>query len=224
MLQLGQRITAPFNANPTSSQDEKPFKGEVYPTFFKIKGVEYGDVHKRDCPINYRMRLMFETDARDDYFSRRIESGKFSLMWLDKKGKERTVSIVGPNLRQGSASVMATLPDDGEVGNVISFVTRITDTRSEFENRIEVTIKPWAEHREGGKKPKDRKPPGTTQGNDRERPRELTTPKIDPVYRDRWAESKFDEYTAMKMDTEYDADDNEIPVFRINMDNTPLLH
>lgn len=224
LLQLGQRITAPFNANPTSSQDEKPFKGEVYPSFFKIKGVEYGDVHKRDCPINYRMRLMFETDARDDYFSRRIESGKLSLMWLDKKGKERTVSIVGPNLRQGSARVMATLPDDVEVGNVISFVTRITDTRSEFENRIEVTIKPWAEHREGGKKPKDRKPPGTTQGNDQERPRELTTPKIDPVYRDRWAESKFDEYTAMKMDTEYDADDNEIPVFRINMDNTPLLN
>jgi len=28
----------------------------------------------------------------------------------------------------------------------------------------------------------------------------------------------------MQMDVEYDADENEIPVFRINMDNTPLLN
>lgn len=224
LLQLGQRITAPFNANPTGSHEEKPFKGEVYPSFFKIKGVEYGQVHKRGCPINYRMRLMFETDARDDYFSRRIEGGKFSLTWLDKDGKERSVSIVGPNLRRGSASVMATLPDGVEVGDVISFVARTKDTRSEFENRVEVTVKPWAEHREGGKKAKDRNPPDKTQGHDRERPHELATPKIDPVYRDRWVDLKFDEYTAMKMDVEYDVEENEIPVFRINMDNTPLLN
>jgi len=43
---------------------------------------------------------------------------------------------------------------------------------------------------------------------------------------DRWAEQKpaFDEYTAMQMDVEYDAEENAIPVFRINMDNTPLLN
>jgi hypothetical protein len=223
LLQLGQRITAPFNANPTGTHEEKPFKGEVYPSFFKIRGVEYGQVHKRDCPINYRMRLTFETDARDDYFSRRIEGGKFSLVWLDAS-KEGEVSIIGPNLRRGSASVTATLPDGVEVGDVITFIARTKDTRSEFENRFEVIIKPWAEHHESGAKRKDRKPPDKTPGKDRERPRQLATPKIDPVYRDRWAALKFDEYTAMKMDTEYDAEENEIPWFRINMDNTPLLN
>ncbi|HXN88893.1 MAG TPA: hypothetical protein VN890_06025, partial [Methylocella sp.] len=159
-----------------------------------------------------------------DYFSRRIEGGKFSLMWLDNKGKEHRVSIVGPNLRRGSANVMATPPDGVEVGDVIRLVAHTKDTRSVFENRIDVTIKPWAEHREGGKNPNDRKPPDKTRGKDRERPRELATPKIDPVYRDRWAELKFDEYTAMKMDVEYDVAENEIPVFRINMENTPLLN
>ena len=37
LLHLGQRISAPFNTNPAASSDEKLFKGEVYPSFFKIK-------------------------------------------------------------------------------------------------------------------------------------------------------------------------------------------
>jgi len=225
LLQLGQRITAPFNSS-TVVADENPFKGEVYPNIFKIKNVPYGEVHKRDCPINYRMRLSFETDARDDYFARRIEGGKFSLIWIDNAGKEHKVSTVGPSLRRGAASVMATLPDGAEVGDAIRFVAYTKDTRSEFENRIDVTIRPWAEHREGGKSSKVRKTPDNTPGKEREKPRELATPKIVPVYRDRWDEQKpaFDEYTAMRMDVDYDAEENEIPVFRINMDNTPLLN
>jgi hypothetical protein len=226
LLQLGQRITAPFNTNP-ATQEEKPFKGEVYPSFFKIKNVPYGEVHKRGCPINYRMRLSFETDARDDYFSRRIEGGKFSLIWVDDAGAEHKVSTVGPNLRHGAASVMATLPDDVEVGQVRRFIARTEDTRSKFENRIDVTIRPQAEHREGGNRPrKERRTPSRTPGKDREKPRELATPRIVPVYRDRWAEQRpaFDEYTGMRMEVEYDGDDNEIPTFRINMDNTPLLN
>lgn len=223
LLQLGQRITAPFNASPTGSH-EKPFKGEIYPSFFKIKGVEYGQLHKRSCPINYRMRLTFETDARDDYFSRRIESGKFSLVCRGSDGREVPVSIVGPRLRRGVANVMVTLPNEVEVGNVVLFVARTNDTRSEFENRAEVTIKPCAEHHESGHRTKERTAPDKAQGKDRERPRELATPKIDPVYRDRWEKLKFDEYTAMKMESDYDDQENEIPVFRINMDNTPLLN
>jgi hypothetical protein len=227
LLQLGHRITAPFNTNPAAVQEEKPFKGEVYPSFFKIKNVPYGEVHKRYCPINHRMRLTFETDARDDYFSRRIEGGKFSLIWIDEAAKEHNVSTVGPNLRHGIASVTATLPDVVEIGKVLGFIARTKDSRSEFESRISVTVRPPAEHREGGSNPKkDRKTADKTPGKDREKPRELATPKIDPVYRDRWAEQKprFDEYTGMRMDVEYDADENEIPVFRINMDNTPLLN
>jgi hypothetical protein len=224
LLQLGQRITAPFNANPTGSHEEKQFKGEIYPTFFKVKGTAYGQTHKRECPINYRMRLQFETDARDDYFSRRIEGGKFSLTWTDKAGKEQKVSIVGPNLRSGLASVMVTLPEGVTVGDMLAMTAVAEDTRASFKNKIEVTIKPWAEHRQGGTTKPREKNPNEQQGKDRERPRQLATPKIDPVYRDRWETLKFDEYTAMRMDVEYDDADNEIPVFRINMDNTPLLN
>lgn len=226
LLQLGQRITAPFNTTQVAAHEKQLFRGEVYPRYFKLKGLPYGEVQKRDCPINYRMRLSFETDARDDYFSRRIEGGEFRLFWVDKGGEEHKVSIVGPTLRRGIATVMATLPETATIGDVKTFVARIKDPRSEFENRIQVTIRAAAEHREGGKPSKDHKTPDNRAGKDREKPLALATPKIDPVYRDRWTEQKpvFEEYTAMQMDVEYDAEENEIPVFRINMDNTPLLN
>jgi len=61
-------------------------------------------------------------------------------MWIDKAGKESKVSTVGPNLRRGTATVMATLPEDVGVGDIVGFIARTKDTRTEFENRLKVTI------------------------------------------------------------------------------------
>lgn len=99
LLQLGQRISAPFNTSPTGAE-KKPFKGEVYPRFFKTKGVEYGKVLERGCPINFGMRFTFETDVRDDYFTRRIEKGEFRLTYVGSSGAEEQTSPVGPNSAQ----------------------------------------------------------------------------------------------------------------------------
>jgi hypothetical protein len=66
------------------------------------------------------MRLQFETDARDDYFSRRIEPGGFELIWTCKSGKTQKLSVVGPSLRSGAASVMVSLPEGIEVGDVLA--------------------------------------------------------------------------------------------------------
>ncbi len=87
LLELGQRISTPFFTKPTGGDDLAPYRGEVYPTYFKTKGVGYGALYKRSCPINQRMRLTFETDARDDYFTRRIERGRFYLVWRDREGR-----------------------------------------------------------------------------------------------------------------------------------------
>jgi hypothetical protein len=226
LLQLGQRISAPFNTVPTGAGQEKEFKGEIYPTFFKLKGIEYGKLHIRTCPINYRMKLTFETDVRDDYFLRRIERGKFSLVFVSSLGTETDASYVGPNLKSGIATVMASLPEGVEVGDVLTYIARVEDTRASFENRIEVTVKPPAKpHRGGGG---DRKPPQQKPGQDREIPRQLATPRIERVYRDQWeAQTRpFDEFTAMRVEVSGYAGEEETEVyeFKINMDNTPLLN
>ncbi|WP_407167925.1 hypothetical protein [Bradyrhizobium sp. ORS 111] len=225
LLQLGQRISAPFNTVMVTSAPEEPFRGEIYPTFFKIKNVEYGEVYKRNAPINQRMRLTFETDARDDYFRRRIERGGFSLVYLDEAGNEHDCSYVGPNLKSGIASVTANLPDDCEIGDVIKLIARTDDTQRSFESVVEATVKPPAESHGGGSG--ERKPPQNKPGHDREAPRQLSRPKIERVFREDWEKQKppFDEFTGMRAEViGYDESENEIYEFRVNMDNTPLLN
>jgi hypothetical protein len=226
LLQLGQRISAPFNTTSVASSPVKEFKGEIYPTFFKIKNVEYGKLYKRSAPINQRMKFTFETDARDDYFQRRIERGNFSLVYLNKKGKELDSSYVGPSLKSGIASVMANLPEEAAVGDVLPYIARIEDAHRTFENRIEVTVKPAAESHSGGSG--TRKPPQNKPGNEREISQQLATPKIERVYREDWEKQKpaFDENTAMRVEVAgYEgAEENEVYEFHINMDNTPLLN
>lgn len=225
LLQLGQRISAPFNTMPTGAEKDAPFKGEVYPSFFKIKGVEYGKLYKRGCPINQRMRLTFETDARNDYFTRRIERGHFFLTMADKKNIEHDASYVGPALKNGIASVMLDLPDAVEVGDDLAFVASIKDSRSAFENRALVTVKPEA--RKYGGDPKPRTPPNNKEGKERERPSQVAPPQIERIYRDDWEHHGFDEFTAMKVEPVGYAGENdntEIYAFKVNMDNSPLLN
>ena len=227
LLHLGQRISAPFNTITVAGAREPEFKGEIYPTFFKTKGVKYGALHKRPCPINQRMRLTFETDARDDYFTRKIERGVLALTYVDKTGAEHGASTVGPRLKRGIASVMADLPEGAEVGDVLSFVAKVKDSRSAFENRIEVTVKPAAQpHESGGEGA--RKTPQQKLGTDRELPQQLAVPQIVRVYRDQWVDQSppFTEFTAMRACVVgYEGqDERDIYEFRINMDNTPLLN
>ncbi len=222
LLKLGQRISAPFKTVATGSDSKEEFKGEVYPTFFKNKGVDYGQTLSRACPINNRMRLTFETDARNDYFTRAAERGAFDLTWKGSDGTEYKASPNGPTLKNGIAVVMVDLPSGASVDDEIEFVARTHDAHRLFENHIKVAVKPQAEKPGGGNG--ERKPPKKNEGEDRERPSELESPAIKRVYRDQWEAESFDEFTAMKIESIGYSDDEaaEFYEFKVNMDNTPL--
>jgi hypothetical protein len=72
------------------------------------------------------------------------------------------------------------------------------------------------------------KPPQPKPGNEREISRQLATPNIERIYGDQWAAQTppFDEFTAMRVEvTGYEGEEeSEVYVFKINMDNTPLLN
>lgn len=87
---------------------------------------------KRACPINNRVRLTFETDARNDYFTRAAERGAFDLTWKGSDGAEFKASPVGPNLKNGIATVMVDLPSGASVGDEIDFVARTHDSHRFF--------------------------------------------------------------------------------------------
>ena len=58
---------------------EQTYSGKQFPTYFKFKGKDYGVVLERETHRNMRCRISFETDADNDYFSRTLETGEFTL-------------------------------------------------------------------------------------------------------------------------------------------------
>ena len=224
LLQLGQRISAPFSSQPTSTEPNAEFIGEVYPTIFKFKGVDYGTTVKLHRPINRRVRLTFETDARNDYFIRAAERGSFDLTWSDSNGIESPTTITGPTLKNGKAIVMMEFPEQVEVGKELTFITRVQDSMRSFE--IPIVIEPLSiDLRKSDQSGDQQDPPGDRRGNERERAMEMAPPSIKRVYADDWGDLGFDEFTAMKIESlgpaEYD-DHTELYQFQINMDNAPL--
>ena len=224
LLQPGQRISAPFNTQSTGSGEKTDFKGKFYPTFFKNKGYEYGTPAELSRPINHRVRLTFETDAREDYFTRSAERGSFDLTFVDSGGTERKASITGPKLKRGIATVMLDFPDEAEVGARMAFIARVSGTFRTFENQIIICVNPRAEYTEGGSG--NRKPPTKDNGKQRERPMEVAPPRIKRICRDDWESENFDELTAMRLESlGYTEDESaELYEFKVNMDNTPLLN
>ncbi len=68
----GSSASNPFKTIKVRA-DDAPYIGKRFPTYFKFKDKDYGSELQRDCHINIRCRISFETDAINDYFSRDIE-------------------------------------------------------------------------------------------------------------------------------------------------------
>jgi hypothetical protein len=222
----GQRASNPFKPEKVREEEEKPFQGNRFPTFFKLKGKDYGQVLERQTPINMRSRIPFETDAENDYFGRATERGQFSLYRTDVEPRLPVTDYVGPNLQNGIGTLSIQLPADCQVGDSLCFLAIVTDpTRIEpFENRFSVTVKPEAEPT--GSPGERRKPPGNKPGDDREVPGGIALPNIIPVYEKDWdAQSPpFDKYTALQIknagdDSAENGDAKPIYDFYVNMDN-----
>jgi hypothetical protein len=117
---FGKHLSNPFKQINTTAED-KPFEGKTYPTFFKFKGKDYGQVLNRESHLNMRCRISFETDAVNDYFKRGIDPGVFSLFVLDENERKEIKDISGfasnLNLQNGIASLSMKFPETCKVGD-----------------------------------------------------------------------------------------------------------
>ena len=196
----GERAPNPFKTRKVQ-EEEKPYQGKICPTFFKFQGKEYGEVLQRETPKNMRSRITFETDTVNDYFSRSIDPGRFSI-WREVNGERQQVpNYVGPNLQNGAATLSVQLPDECNPGDELYFIAIVTDpTRLEpFENRFVVKVKPPAEP-SGGSSTR-RKPPAKTPGSERDATSGITLPNIIKVHEVEWEKQTppFDKYTALRI-------------------------
>jgi hypothetical protein len=229
----GLRASNPFKTLKVKEQ-EKEFHGKKHPTYFKFKDKESGKELQRDCHINQRARIVFETDAANDYFSRADDKGQFTLDIISGEGSNPVLDFVGPNLQNGIATLTVRLPDNCDVGDTLRFKATVNDPTlvQPFNNVFVIDVKEEVETN-GGKGGR-RKPPSSEKGLDREAPSGIALPNIIPIYEADWPNQNppFDKYSALRLGIS-DVSDNgpgnnghggngdrhDVYDFKINMDN-----
>ena len=225
---LGKRASNPFKTKEVQEQ-EKPFNGQRFPSYFKFKGKEYGTELHRETHKNLRARINFETDVVNDYFSRSIEAGRFSLtQMLDgSETKQSVTDFSGPNLHNGISTLSVKIPESAKVGEQLSFEAVVTDPYNErtFENRFTVLVKEPANTGGGGGARK--KPSSNEDGQGRESQAGILLPRIVEVAEEHWPEHEFDKHTALAIKDAGSSDesDDDAPTqydFFINVDNVYL--
>jgi len=108
---FGKHASNPFK-QITTGVDEKPFDGKTYPTYFKFKGKDYGHILNRETHVNMRCRISFETDVVNDYLSRSIDAGLFTLSVLNGDGHQEAKDAgfaSNVNLQNGIATLSINL-------------------------------------------------------------------------------------------------------------------
>lgn len=221
----GNRLSNAFKSKKVREKEE-PFDGKKFPSFFKFKGKEYGKKLTRECPINSRCRVAFETDVENDYFSRDLEPGEFSFFLVNEE-TQTPVDNYTLNLHNGIANLNIKPPENIVVGNVLELITKVTDSSRvfPFENCFEIKVTQETE-RNGGKG-KRRKPPNDQNGSDRDVPTGIQLPNIKEVTEDKWEQYEFNKLTALRVkyagdisnDPNGESDAQGCYDFFVNMDN-----
>ena len=185
-----------------AGSEDKPFEGKTYPTYFKFKGKDYGYDLNRETHINMRCRIAFETDVVNDYLSRSIDPGTFTLFVLNC-GERREAKDAGfasnVNLQNGIASLSVKFPESCKVADKLQFVAVVNDSTllDPFENKFSIVLQKATESSGGNgdrqKSPKDE------SGDDREMPGGIEIPKPIPVHQEDWERVGFDQFTALRI-------------------------
>lgn len=224
----GSRLSNPFTTRVTKTT-KTVFVGLQYPTYFRFKGKPDGTELSRDCHLNMRARIAFETDAESDYFGRKADPGRFVLYQRRGEKLEPYSGYVGPTLYDGTGNLTITLPTDCNVGDVLEFVVEVCDDSQvkPFVNKFCLNIKPEAQTKSGtGTRTKPQKP-----GEEEEQQIQggIALPQIYKVREPEWSQHSFDKFTALVIknagglvESENNEENAEVFDFYVNMDNICL--
>lgn len=193
----GTRLQTPFRTRGVQGETEE-FAGSTHPSYFKFKDLDYGQTLEKDCHINMRCRVSFETDVENDYFDRAENPGKFKLSCVTED-EEIEIETYVLNLRNGIATLSISLPEDIKENDILLFSATVDDDviLEPFTNGLIVTVKEREEARpSSGSR---RKNPSNNRGNDREQPSGIQMPNITDVAEEEWLNHSFDKYSALRV-------------------------
>lgn len=178
---------------------KEPYIGRQFPIYFRlVKEPPNGLVKK--CPRNRRCKVLFETDASNDYFARAKDAGRIEI--------EGSANLASVHLWDGRATLSFEVPSKCLVGDLLNTtvevmdVSRIEPFKTTF--RIEVDIDTPVE-------------PGGTRIR---RSGSLFTglPNIKEVRRSEWEHWGFNERSAITLRTAASEESEELDI-AINLDN-----
>jgi hypothetical protein len=138
----GNRISSAFNLQTADDQiQEKKKDLKEFPSFFKFKKLEYGEILIRTAQEDKQIRINFETDVVDDYFIREHKNGSISIILDNDKYKDIKL-IYSYKIKNGIFSVNVTQPETAIQGEVLNFIFIINDESQEqpFVNKAEIKI------------------------------------------------------------------------------------
>jgi len=206
---LGGDFSNPYKKRKAG--ETKKFKGKRFPTYFLISNGQ----EEKDCHINQRFKVQFETDVENEYFSRNLDPGHFDL-----KINGEFVEEVSLNLWNGIATLNISLPKSTKIGDLLIGELAITDNSridpiiNHFKRNVKKEIKP--SKGKGGTRRKG----GENNDGDRSLPDKFALPEITDVTENEWDRYSFDEFSALKVNSNGD----EGYDFFINIDNKYLKH
>lgn len=198
--------------SPSGPGAFQKFEGKQFPTFFRIAKEPKDGLVKR-CPLNKTVRVDFETDADNVYFSRANEPGELFI--------EPSFDLVeSSHLWNGTFSVDFRVPWDAKVGDEIKIRVQVNDvTRtSPFVCELKLVAreevddkKPPAGKPNPHKDPHSQIPKGVTQA--------LQVPNPIPVRKADWAKYGFKhEFQAIQIKRSDSGLD-----FYVNVDHASLV-
>ncbi|MGZ4881258.1 MAG: hypothetical protein ACXV7G_09345 [Halobacteriota archaeon] len=209
----GVRLPNPFKPQHATAVAVK-LDLKKFPTYFELVE-EYPSDKPKYCAINRRFRLRYRTDAKNDYLHRPDDKGSYSLS-INGGNVDRAIY-----LDNGIAYLEASLPANVQVGDLLHFVSEVTDSRpfESFKSEFHVKVgKPElkSESRTSGRRGR---PPSDEIGGDTKSISKLALPQVIEVEKDGWEPYDFDDGSALLVrgDGEGGYD------FYINVDNIHLL-
>ena len=224
LLGAGVRITNPHRPEG-AGESNIPYRGKRFPTRFHFKDIAYGEVYKRRAHLGDRVRLEFETDAKNDYFSRDNQPGSRTLFQKTGDGWREATDYYWGTLSNGVAHLTFTLPEGADIGDILKYKVEVTDASRPvpFVCELELTVARAVQNRGGGGGNRRNRREPNTEGSNRNRPTSLNIPDPQPIHRAEWGnqEPPFDRDTAMKIVRAPQSGEHGYDFF-INMDNVHL--
>lgn len=218
LLPFGIKIPTPAPGVGTGGAGASTFVGKKHPMFFRFK--KNRSEIERNQPINQNARIEFETDAVNDYFSRKSLNGVFLVGIFDSSGNSLKLDYRIGNLAAGVMSWVLKFDDKiVKPGDKVEIRFTVNDETllAPFINILKLTIDPAVIPGKPGTTGKDStgtKPDGGDGGS-----KSAGLPIITPVEKAEWSREDFDELSSLKIKSNPDGGYD----FFYNKDNRDLL-